>query len=75
MKRPYPGRQLTPTRRIFSYRLSRARRVMFGIMSKRFRIFRRPIAAQRNHVENIVKVIYDSNFKTSLRGTTQLPSN
>jgi hypothetical protein len=58
MMRPYPGRQLTPTRRIFNYRLSRARRVIenaFGIMSKRFRIFRRPIAAQPNHVENIVK--------------------
>lgn len=58
MMRPYPGRGLTTTRRIFNYRLSRARRIIenaFGVMSKRFRIFRRPIVAQPPHVEQIVK--------------------
>jgi len=58
MLRPFPGKQLSRERRIFNYRLSRARRVSenaFGIMASRFRIFRRPIPAAPEHVENVVK--------------------
>lgn len=44
--KPYPGRSLSAGQRIFNYRLSRARRIVenvFGIMTKRFEVFSRPI--------------------------------
>lgn len=42
LMRPFPQRTLTPERRVFNYRLARARRVVentFGIMASRFRLF------------------------------------
>lgn len=58
MLRPYPGRYLSEERHIFNYRLSRARRVIentFGIMSTKFRIFRRSIVANPRKVTKITK--------------------
>lgn len=46
MMKPFSTRQLNYMQRIFNYRLSRARRVIeniFGIMSRRFLVFEKPI--------------------------------
>lgn len=44
--KPYAQRGLTMVQRVYNYRLSRARRIIenvFGIMSARFRVLRKPI--------------------------------
>lgn len=60
--RPYPGRnniaRMETDRAVFNYRLSRARRIIenaFGILSARWRIFRRPIVAGYDTAVNITK--------------------
>ena len=58
MLRPYPGRYLPESKRIFNYRLSTARRIIentFGIMATKFRVFRRPIIASPEKVTSITK--------------------
>ena len=57
LMKPYPFRSQSPAQSIFSYRLSRARRVIenaFGIMSSRFRVLKTPIAVCPEKVEKIV---------------------
>ena len=55
--KPYPARLLDMSRRIFNYRLSRARRIVenaFGILSRRFAVFSKPIALEPEKVQVIV---------------------
>ncbi|KAM4052562.1 uncharacterized protein ACNLHF_002468 [Anomaloglossus baeobatrachus] len=56
--RPYPRRGLNARRRIFNYRLSRARRHVectFGIMSSQWRIFHTPIQLNSDTVDTVIK--------------------
>lgn len=59
--RPYAGRRMSTEpekKRIFNYRLSRARRVVentFGILVSKFRVFRQPINAKLESVDSMVK--------------------
>ena len=55
--KPYSQIGLTRVKRIFNYRLSRARRIVengFGILANRFRIFMQPIILAPEKVETIV---------------------
>lgn len=56
--RPYGGSNLTIKKRIFNYRLCRARRYVectFGILSNKWRIFHRPINVNPDFAVDIVK--------------------
>lgn len=56
--RPYSGRHLTHKKKIFNYRLSRARRYIectFGIMANKWRILHKPLNVNIDFAENIVK--------------------
>ncbi|XP_037512262.1 uncharacterized protein LOC119389050 [Rhipicephalus sanguineus] len=55
--RPYPARQLNDERRVFNYRLSRARRCVenaFGITAARWRILLRTICLYPDNVDNVI---------------------
>jgi hypothetical protein len=56
--RPYPNKNLTCLKRIFNYRLSRARRIVectFGILANKWRIFHRPIDVKPEVCDCIIK--------------------
>ncbi|XP_031328716.1 protein ALP1-like isoform X2 [Photinus pyralis] len=59
MMRPYPRRgQLDMRKKVFNYRLSRARRVVessFGLLAGRWRIFRKPIIASSTTIKKIIQ--------------------
>ena len=55
--KPYPSLGLTKKQRLFNYRLSRSRRVIenvFGILTCRFRIYRKTIECNPDFVSEIV---------------------
>lgn len=55
--RPYPGKYLANDKRVFNYRLARARRVIensFGILASKWQIFHTPINASLEKVNQIV---------------------
>ncbi|XP_064090654.1 uncharacterized protein LOC135204347 [Macrobrachium nipponense] len=57
LMKPYPGRGLTHEKRMFNYRLSRARRTSenaFGILSAKFRIFKQPINTSPENINSII---------------------
>ncbi|XP_046388639.1 protein ALP1-like [Ischnura elegans] len=57
--RPYSGKCLDVKKRIFNYRLSRARRNIecsFGILANKWRIFHRPLNVEISLCESIIKV-------------------
>lgn len=59
LMKPYPRTQgLSKEKKIFNYRLSRARRVVenaFGLLVSKWRIFERPIAVEVNKVDKKIK--------------------
>ncbi|XP_059915812.1 uncharacterized protein LOC132463568 [Gadus macrocephalus] len=57
LMRPYPGHHLTHNKRVFNYRLSRARMVVenaFGILSSRWKILHRRINLHPQNVDTLV---------------------
>lgn len=60
LMRPYPGQDLDASRRVFNWRLCRARRVVentFGILAQKFRICNRRIQAKPENVDQIILAI------------------
>lgn len=58
LMRPYGGTNLTMKKKIFNYRLSRARRYIectFGILVNKWRIFHRPLNVKREYAIKIVQ--------------------
>lgn len=58
LMRPYGGKHLTNNKRIFNYRLSRARRYIecsFGILANKWRIFHRPMDVRKELAIIIIK--------------------
>lgn len=57
LMKPYVGRELTPERVNFNFRLSRARQTSentFGIHSAKFRIYKQPILTSPEQIPKIV---------------------
>ena len=59
LMKPYFSRNLTEERRIFNYRLCRARRIsenVFGLLASRFRIFHTVISLKRENMTSVILI-------------------
>ena len=78
LMKPYPGKNLTVEERIYNYRLSRARRTIentFGILAAKWRIFRGPIKAKPEKIEDIIKAtVCLHNYLRLTDGARYLPN-
>nr|XP_039263826.1 protein ANTAGONIST OF LIKE HETEROCHROMATIN PROTEIN 1-like [Styela clava] len=58
LMRPFPGNGLSQEKRIFNYRLSRARRMVestFGILANQWRVYHRPIPLKPSNIDSVIK--------------------
>ncbi|KAK3732094.1 hypothetical protein RRG08_026479 [Elysia crispata] len=58
LMRPYPGSDLNDAKRIYDYRLSRARRISenaFGILANRWRMYHRKLSLSPENIDCAVK--------------------
>uniref|UniRef100_A0A8C2E6U5 DDE Tnp4 domain-containing protein n=1 Tax=Cyprinus carpio TaxID=7962 RepID=A0A8C2E6U5_CYPCA len=68
---PFPGKDLDEARRIYNYRLSRARRVVensFGILASKWEVYQRRIKLQPQNVDRVIKatcVLHNYIIKTT----------
>ena len=76
--KPFPGKGLTNSQAVFNYRLSRACRTIencIGILAARWRIFRRPIRALPEVIDQITKTCAClHNYKRPTNNPQYLPS-
>ncbi|XP_039764375.1 protein ALP1-like isoform X1 [Pararge aegeria] len=76
--RPYPANQLANIeKRVFNYRLSRARRIVesaFGILQSRFEIFQRRMQVQAKYIDNIILACCSLHNYIINNATTELPN-
>lgn len=77
--KPFAGRNLMPSKRVYNYRLSRARRSIenaFGIMSSRFRVLRSPINLDAAKTRKLTKACCAlHNFLLSQNNTSYAPAS
>ncbi|XP_042889101.1 uncharacterized protein LOC122264324 isoform X2 [Penaeus japonicus] len=58
LMRPFSGRQLSITKRVFNYRLNRTRRCVehaFSLLSSKWKIFHRPLNVSQELAMNVIK--------------------
>lgn len=76
LMRPYPVAQLTSEKRLFNYRLSRARRTSenaFGVLANRWQIFRSPLRhCPERSIQIVLATVALHNFLRSKNATRQL---
>ena len=81
MMKPYPQKDLSLDKRVFNYRLSRARRISenaFGILAARWRIFRKPFPLQPEKVKIItfsVLILHNWLKSEASSGKVYIPPN
>ncbi|KAK5648040.1 hypothetical protein RI129_002932 [Pyrocoelia pectoralis] len=79
LMRPFPRRgHLDLTRKVFNYRLSRARRVIenaFGLLVAKWRIFQKPIIASESTINKIVQACVCLHNFLLIRGESNIINN